>query len=477
VMLQATFYGPPWAHFGTPTTPPADPPLSVANDPGLGLDVASVTMNPTIQETATGDGRKWWDIDGQTLSVEYRSIQPMDSRDVTVAGKHAHDPFITDLEVHDLGNVKPVRAYPVIRSSQYEPIPNFPNIFWPAIPVTVLESSFGSSLNLVAGQFRPNGDGTELGSERLIDSISVDIAYTTANRDGARPLITDAGAVMTGSTSALIFVRVTDISSALNKVAALYNDGVNNFKFVELNHVSGDLYTKEVFGLAGPPEVIGEARGSDGDVGFSANKAVNFTAITDNGDPEITIASPLPSAVFTVGQAVPADYHCSDEGGIAGCDGDVANGVNIDTATVGSKSFTVDAEDLTGNDASKSVSYVVHYSFLGFFHPVDNLPVLNSVKAGSAIPLKWKLQGAGGTEVTTLDAVTSVSSKAIKCPAATVDPIESTVPASLTPLKYDAAAKQYVYTWQTQKGWAGTCREVFIGFMDGTHKSARFQFK
>ena len=82
-----------------------------------------------------------------------------------------------------------------------------------------------------------------------------------------------------------------------------------------------------------------------------------------------------------------------------------------------------------------------------------------------------------GADITTLETVTSVTSKVIRCPLATSDPVESTVPAALTPLKYDPAAKQYVYTWTTLKAWAGTCREVFVGFRDGTSRSARFQFK
>ena len=74
----------------------------------------------------------------------------------------------------------------------------------------------------------------------------------------------------------------------------------------------------------------------------------------------------------------------------------MAKGANVDTASAGPKTFTVTAEDLSDNAASESVSYSVRYSFLGFIQPVDNLPVLNSAKAGSSIPLKWKLQTATG---------------------------------------------------------------------------------
>ncbi|HSK52962.1 MAG TPA: hypothetical protein VLA44_09415, partial [Clostridia bacterium] len=63
----------------------------------------------------------------------------------------------------------------------------------------------------------------------------------------------------------------------------------------------------------------------------------------------------------------------------------------VDTSTVGSHSVTCTATDNAGNTATASVSYNVAYGFTGFFRPVDNDGVLNVVKAGQAIPLKWRL--------------------------------------------------------------------------------------
>ena len=37
------------------------------------------------------------------------------------------------------------------------------------------------------------------------------------------------------------------------------------------------------------------------------------------------------------------------------------------------------------------------FSFTGFFTPVDNLPVVNQVKAGQAVPLKFSLDGYQGS--------------------------------------------------------------------------------
>jgi hypothetical protein len=477
VMLQATFYGPPWSHFQTTSpapayTPPATPPKD-------GLDaVASLTVTPSIHENTTADGRSWWDVGGVSLSVPYRSIQPLTSQNVTVPSKHAHDAFITALTVTDLPNKKPVRAKPAIERSAYEPNANFPNIFWPAAPVTVLHSGFGDQLNVIAGQFRPNPGSAELGSERQIQSISVDIAYTT-DSDNIRPLVKQVGAVMTGGSTAIAFVEASDESGPLNKVAVLYNDGVHNFKYQQLSPAGGNLFTATLTGLSRPPEIIGEARDGSGNVGIAANKAVNYsTALTDKSAPSIRIDSPVAGGVFTLGQQVKARYKCSDPGGVKSCIGTVPVGALVDTSSVGDHTFTVTATDLSNNTVTKEVSYSVHFAFLGFFPPVDNPPVINTVKAGNSVPLKWKLQNSAGAEITSLDVVLSVSSQQIPCVGGPLDQIEQTVSPTLVPLKYDSVAMQYVYTWQTQKAWAGTCRRIFVAFSDDSDPVfADFMFK
>lgn len=283
---------------------------------------------------------------------------------------------------------------------------------------------------------------------------------------------------MTGGSTATAFVVASDESGPLNKVAVLYNDSVHNFRYKELTNAGGNLWTGTLTGLSRPPEIIAEARDQSGNVGVAANKAVNFTAITDTSKPSIVIDSPLAGAVFTLGQDVRARYKCSDAGGVKSCTGDVPVGAPIATSPVGTHTFTVAAEDLRGNTVTKTVTYFVHFAFLGFFQPVDNQPTLNSVKAGNTIPIKWKLQNASGGEITSLDVVLSVTSKQIPCVSgAPLDAIEQTVSPTLEPLKYDSVAKQYVYNWQTLKTWAGTCRRVFVAFTDGTDVQADFILK
>jgi hypothetical protein len=70
--------------------------------------------------------------------------------------------------------------------------------------------------------------------------------------------------------------------------------------------------------------------------------------------PTITLNSPPPGATYQRGLAVNAQYSCADNAGgsgIATCTGTVANGSPLDTSTLGTHTFTVNATDNAGNAA------------------------------------------------------------------------------------------------------------------------------
>jgi hypothetical protein len=147
----------------------------------------------------------------------------------------------------------------------------------------------------------------------------------------------------------------------------------------------------------------------------------------------------------------------------------------LDTNSVGAKSVSCSATDNAGNSASANASYSVIYNFAGFFSPVDNLPTLNGVKAGQAVPVKFSLGGNQGLNVLTSG---SPSSQTIACGSgAAIDDIEVTVTAGASSLSYDAATDTYSYIWKTQKSWAGTCRQLIVTLVDGTQHVAKFKFK
>ena len=148
----------------------------------------------------------------------------------------------------------------------------------------------------------------------------------------------------------------------------------------------------------------------------------------------------------------------------------------VDTSTVGFKDVTFTAVDNAGNTAVKTCTYQVIYDFAGFFRPVDNPPVVNRVKAGSAIPVKFSLAGDQGLDIF---AAGYPRSYAIASDwAAPIDdlPFTETVTAGGSSLSYDPVAGQYIYVWKTEKDWAGTWRMLVVRLNDGTDHVAYFTF-
>lgn len=142
---------------------------------------------------------------------------------------------------------------------------------------------------------------------------------------------------------------------------------------------------------------------------------------------------------------------------------------------VGTTTVNATADDGNGHTATCSFTVTVQYNFAGFFPPVANLPTLNIVQAGRAIPVKFSLSGNKGLGIF---AAGSPSSGPIPCNSS--DPatvLEETVTAGGSSLSYDPITDQYIYVWKTEQGWAGTCRQLVVQLNDGSTHRANFKFK
>ncbi len=122
--------------------------------------------------------------------------------------------------------------------------------------------------------------------------------------------------------------------------------------------------------------------------------AFEFGATPPGAPPTITISAPT-NTTYTLNQAVPSVYSCTDP--VAGdavtvCAGPVADGVDIDTASVGSKTFTVNATDSHNNSSSATVNYTVAYNICPLYSQST------SVKSGATIPIKLDLCDINGVD-------------------------------------------------------------------------------
>ena len=206
-----------------------------------------------------------------------------------------------------------------------------------------------------------------------------------------------------------------------------------------------------------------------------------LTVRRDTTAPTAAITRPSQGQAFTVGQVVTSEYACADEAGgsgVATCAGTVPSGAAIDTATSGAKTFTVTSTDRAGNATTRAVTYNVTsgaFPFTGFLQPVDNRPVVNTVNAGRAIPVKFKLGGNRGLGVM---ASGYPQAQVISCATgAPTSEIEQTVTAGSSSLTYDPATDTYTYTWKTDTAWAGTCRRFIMILTDNTTHDADFRFR
>jgi PKD repeat protein len=158
-------------------------------------------------------------------------------------------------------------------------------------------------------------------------------------------------------------------------------------------------------------------------------------------------------------------------------DGTTATGTLTPTHTyssVGTYSVKLTVRDDDGGLGQDKLVATVQYPFSGFFAPVDNLPILNTVKAGQAIPIKFSL---GGNYDLNIIATDYPASSIVTCGNVAEDAIEETVTSGNSGLSYSASNKQYTYVWKTEKAWANTCRTLVIKLSDGTIHKANFKFK
>jgi hypothetical protein len=515
VMVEASMYGLPFYTFaGTPQhTPPAVTPPTHGVEGGVDTAHLPAITDIHVQPSPATNGATLFSDplkpDGTTftqngvpytmgtLSVFYRPAQPTVSRDVTVPGTSAHGVWVRSLTTHTIDNMRPYKPFPLVHSGADKPYHDYPNIFFPAAAATVnRDVTFGAQHDTVVanlGRFFPNtatGSDPEKGNEQVVDSVGLDVGYSTST-DYTPPTILQTSAVLnTGAGTVTAFVRVSD-AAGVARAAVLYHElGSGTWSVVPLDHASGDLWTK-TFNETNPIQLDSEAMDVNGNGTFSANKAVNFSSVPDTAagtPPAITITAPTTTpdtgGVFTLNQNVQAQFDCSSTVGIASCNGatdggaPIQSGGRLDTSKPGAHSFTVAAEDVAGHAATKTVTYVVKIAFGGFLDPVNNPPMLNTTNAGSIVPLKWTLLDANGATYATMTAIQSISSKLVRCPDAMTDPVGNTsdIPIGTTGVA-GVTAGVFHFNWATSKSWAGSCRKLTVLLADGSTPYANFQFK
>ena len=141
----------------------------------------------------------------------------------------------------------------------------------------------------------------------------------------------------------------------------------------------------------------------------------------------------------------------------------------VDTTNVGAnKSVSCSATDNAGNTNSASANYSVNYKFVGFSSPVDNGGVLNVVKAGQTIPLKWQIMDAKDVPVTNLSSSNvKVSVANLSCGLSTTTDQLEEVAAGSSGLQ-NLGGGYYQLNWKSPTSYAKSCKTLTLDLGEGT---------
>jgi len=296
---------------------------------------------------------------------------------------------------------------------------------------------------------------------------------------------------LAGDTRADAFVWQDGVMTDLGTLGGSFSNPV---AINEAGQVIGYSY---LTGNAGPHAFIAEEvgntpSGSDITVSPGSDTTLTFANVSSAGQTTVTTSSsapPLPEG-FSLGDP-PTFYDISTT---ATYSPPVTVCITYDPAQYGDPAnlhllhYENDAwvDVTTSNDTTNHIvcgqvsslsPFAVAetiYNFSGFFQPVDNLPTLNVVKAGSAVPVKFSL---GGDQDLDIFDTGYPKSQVIACDStAPVAGIEEMIATGSTSLSYDPDTNQYSYVWKTDKAWANTCRQLVMKLNDGTYHRANFKF-
>lgn len=204
--------------------------------------------------------------------------------------------------------------------------------------------------------------------------------------------------------------------------------------------------------------------------GLSAN-----VSLIDTTPPVVSITTPADGATYTLNQSVGAAYACNDPDSTSvTCVGTVANGSPIDTATTGSKTFTVVGTDQANNQASTSVTYSVGYGICSLY---DQTKAVNS---GAVVPIKVALCDSGNANQSSSSiTVTAVAVTLVATGApGTLDSAGNSNPGNT--FRFDSTlgtSGGYIFNLSTAGLATGTYALSFVVSGDPTLHTTQFEVK
>jgi len=157
--------------------------------------------------------------------------------------------------------------------------------------------------------------------------------------------------------------------------------------------------------------------------------------------------------------------------------GELGSGMFSTTAPPYSIATPVDVFELNSGVAAlwdgEPISPARSWTFSGFYHPVEMAGVVNTVKGGSTVPIKFQVF-AGATELTDPAIVLQpLTATQTACSGGTTDTVELTATGG-TSLRYGGG--HFIFNWKTPK-MPGYCYTITVALTNGASLSANFELR
>ena len=188
-----------------------------------------------------------------------------------------------------------------------------------------------------------------------------------------------------------------------------------------------------------------------------------------------TVSSPHGGIEYKLGQPVEAQFECTDEdggSGLASC----AGPATLDTSSIGTRTFGVTTTDEAGNSRIEEISYRVVYAYGEIREPI-NADGSSVFKAGSTVPVKFRITDFAGEPVTAAEArLATLSTYDFDGTVPELEQEATTQGNANTGDLFRPSAGQYVYNLST-RGMAPGSYQLFIRLDDGKQYTAVFSLR
>lgn len=301
-----------------------------------------------------------------------------------------------------------------------------------AVPLSAVTPQAGSVLGF---DFQVNNDVDNNGAR---DSVAMwcdptGMSWSSTARFGNVMLVDKPMINISGVTEGGLYN--TDIEPVIT---------INNTKAVVTRTLNGQVYDGGYITADGSYKLEVKAEDSQGNLFVST---VNF--MLDKTAPVITLVGFNNGSKVVLGSNVSVNWSANDL--LSGLATASSGTVSLDTKSIGKHTKIITAADKAGNKYNYQLTYYVIYKYSGILQPIK-ADGSSSFKAGSTIPVKFRLTDANGKYISTARAKLYISkisdkgiaddeSKAISSGSSCIDNL----------FKYDCINKQYIFNLSTKK--------------------------